>query len=215
MTDAFKRPYNSPARRSQAAGTQQRIVAATRALFLSKGYAATTMADVAAAAAVSVQTVYSAAGGKAALAKRVWDVTVAGDLEAVPMNLRPQIQALMAEPDPVVAVHLYARLSRQVYERLGPLARVLRAGAVSDESLRQLIDTTEGERLTGTTALAAHLHSREALRADLTPTSAGQRLWALNGGEVADGLTLRCGWSLDEYEAWLGESMTLAVLRTP
>jgi AcrR family transcriptional regulator len=162
MTGSLKRPYNSPARRSQAAGTQQRIVAATRALFLSKGYAATTMADVAEAAAVSVQTVYSAAGGKAALAKRVWDVTVAGDVEAVPMNLRPQIQQMMAEPDPVAVVGLYARMSRQIYERLGPLARVLRAGAVSDESLRQLIDTTEGERLTGTTAVAAHLHSREA-----------------------------------------------------
>jgi hypothetical protein len=32
---------------------------------------------------------------------------------------------------------------------------------------------------------------------------------------VADGLTLRCGWSLDEYEDWLAESMAHAVLRTP
>jgi AcrR family transcriptional regulator len=212
MADVRKRPYDSSARRLQAAGTQQRIVAATRDLFLARGYAATTMADVAAAAGVSVQTVYSAAGGKAALAKRVWDVTVVGDVEAVPMNLRPQMQELMAEPDPHSALLLYARLSRQVYERLGPLARVLRAGAAGDENLRRLIDTTEGERLTGTTALATHLHARGALRADLTPTSAGQRLWALNGGEVADGLTLRCGWTLDEYEAWLGESMAHAVL---
>jgi AcrR family transcriptional regulator len=215
MPNGHKRSYNSPARRLQAAGTQQRIVVAARELFLSQGYGPTTMADVAAAAEVSVQTVYSAAGGKAALAKRVWDVTVAGDLEAVPMNLRPHAQELRAEPDPVVALHLYARMSRQVYERLGPLARVLRAGAVVDEGLRQLIDTTEGERLTGTTSVAQHLASRGALRGDLTPTSAGQRLWALNGPDVADGLTLRCGWSLDEYEAWLGESMIHAVLPTP
>jgi AcrR family transcriptional regulator len=215
MSNGHKRSYNSPARRLQAAGTQQRIVAAARELFLSQGYGPTTMADVAAAAEVSVQTVYSAAGGKAPLAKRVWDATVVGDVEAVPLSLRPQAEEMRAEPDPAVALHLYARLSRQVYERLGPLARVLRAGAVSDENLRRLIDTTEGERLTGTTAVAAHLHARGALRVDLTPTSAGHRLWALNGGEVADGLTLRCGWSLDEYEAWLGESMIHAVLPTP
>jgi AcrR family transcriptional regulator len=215
MPERLTRPYDSPARRSQAAGTQQRIVAATRELFLSRGYAATTMADVAAAAGVSVQTVYSAAGGKAGLAKRAWDVTVVGDLEAVPLRLRPEMQELMGEPDPAVILRLYARLSRQVYERLGPLARVLRAGAAGDGSLLQLIDTTEGERLTGTTALAAHLHTMGALRANLTPESAGQRLWALNGGEVADGLTLRCGWSLDEYEDWLAESMAHAVLRTP
>ena len=215
MAERHKRPYDSPARRSQAAGTQQRIVEATRDLFLSRGYAATTMADVAAAAGVSVQTVYSAAGGKAGLAKRVWDATVVGDLEAVPMMLRPEIQEMRDEADPAVVLRLYARLSRQVYERLGPLARVLRAGAAGDATLLQLIDTTEGERLTGTTALAAHLHAMGALRADLTPASGGQRLWVLNGGEVADGLTLRCGWSLDEYEAWLGESMAHAVLRTP
>src|ERR671913_1999190 len=108
MSDGRKRSYDSPARRSQAAGTQQRIVAATRELFLSRGYAATTMADVAAAAGVSVQTVYSAAGGKAGLAKRVWDATVVGDLEAVPMSLRPQAEEMRAEPDPAVALHLYA-----------------------------------------------------------------------------------------------------------
>src|SRR5215207_4617853 len=121
MSDGRKRSYDSAARRSQAAGTQQRIVAATRELFLSTGYAATTMADVAAAAGVSVQTVYSAAGGKATLAKRVWDATVAGDTEAVPMSLRPQAQAMVTEPDPATALRMYARLSREVYERLGPL----------------------------------------------------------------------------------------------
>lgn len=214
MSEDVKRKYDSSRRRQHAAATQQRIVAAARELLLQRGYPGTTMADVAAAAGVATQTVYSAiGGGKAALAKRVWDVTIAGDLDAAPLSARPQIQALLAEPDPARKLAVYARLSRQIYERLGPFARVLRAGAAGDSDLQQLIDTTERERLTGTTALATHLDAQGALRPRLTAARAGHRLWVLDGGEVADGLVLRCGWSLSEYQDWMAESMIDAVLR--
>jgi AcrR family transcriptional regulator len=215
MVQDVKRNYDGSRRREQAAITQQRVVSAARELFLARGYAATTMADVAAAADVVVQTVYSSAGGKAALAKRVWDVTIAGDFEPVPLQARAQVQAIRSERDPRRVLTLYAALSRDVYQRLGPLARVLRAGADRDEELRALIDTTERERLAGTGAIAAHLHAAGVLRPGLAADRAGHRIWALNGGEVADGLTLRCGWSLDEYEVWLAESMIAAVLPGP
>lgn len=214
MAGTVKRKYDSSGRREQAAATELRIVTAARELLLERGYPGTTMTEVAAAAGVATQTVYSAlGGGKAALVKRIWDVTIAGDLDPVPLRERPQIQALLAEPDPARTLAGYARLSREVYERLGPLARVLRAGAAGDPVLQRLIDTTERERLTGTTALAAHLDDHGALRPGLTAARAGQRLWALNGGEVADGLVLRCGWSLEEYQGWMAESMINAVLR--
>jgi AcrR family transcriptional regulator len=213
MAAEVKRNYCSPRRREKAAATQSRIIASTRALLLKRGYAATTMADVAAAAGVAVQTVYSSTeGGKAALAKRVWDVTIAGDLDPVPLGDRPQFQELLAEPDPSRKLALYARLSRQIYQRMGTLARVLRAGAAAgDAELQQLIDVTERERLRGTTSLAAHLDAVGALPPGLTVERAGHRLWALNAPELADGLTSLCGWTLDEYQAWLAESMISAL----
>ena len=53
------RRYDSSARREQARATRRQVLAAATALFLERGYAATTMADVAARAGVVVQTVYS------------------------------------------------------------------------------------------------------------------------------------------------------------
>jgi len=215
--NAPRRRYDNSRRREHAAGTQARILDAARTLMLERGYAATTMTDIAAAAGVAVQTVYNAVGGgKATLAKRVWDVTVAGDLDPVPLRARPSIQALFDEPVPPRKLARYATLCRQLYERLGPLARVLRAGAAAgDSELRHLVDTVERERLDGTTSIAAHLSALGALRPGLTVERAGHRLWALNAAETGDALVLRCGWSLDEYEVWMTEMMIAALLRTP
>jgi AcrR family transcriptional regulator len=215
MPDDVKRPYDSPQRREQATATRMRIVQAARTLLLQRGYASTTMADVAAAAGVAVQTVYSAiGGGKAALASQVWDITLAGDAEQVPMSARAPFQAILDDPDPHGKLQRYAHVSREIYDRLGPVARVLRAGAAAgDADLQQLVETTEQQRLTGTALLARHLDELGALRPGLSVEAAGHRLWALNAPELADGLTLRCGWSLDELEDWMADSMAHAVLR--
>jgi AcrR family transcriptional regulator len=172
------------------------------------------MADIAAAAGVAVQTIYNAVGGgKAAVFKRVWDVAVAGDLEPVPLVARSEIRALLDDPVPVNKLNRYAALSRQLYERVGPLARVLRAGAAAgNHDLIQLRETVERERLRGTSSIAAHLSEVGALRPDLTVTRAGHRLWVINAGETGDALVLACGWSLDEYQAWMAETMTFALL---
>ena len=92
----------------------------------------------------------------------------------------------------------------------------MRAGAAAgDPELQQLLDTVEGERLVGTARIAAHLSAVDALRPELTVEHAGHRLWAINAAETGDGLVLRCGWSLDDYEAWLTEMMIAAVLPPP
>ena len=211
-----KRNYDSSRRRREAQGTEVKILDAARTLFLGAGYASTGMADIAAAAGVAVQTIYNVlGGGKAAVFKRVWDVAVAGDVESVPLAARSEIRALLDDPLPAHKLNRYAALSRQLYERVGPLARVLRAGAAAgDDDLVQLHTTVERERLRGTSSIAAHLSEVGALRPDLTVTRAGQRLWVINAGETGDALVVGCGWSLDEYQGWMAESMTFALLRS-
>ena len=54
------RPYESPLRREQAAATRRQILQAAQRLFERQGYAATTIAQIAAEAGVSVKTVYVA-----------------------------------------------------------------------------------------------------------------------------------------------------------
>ena len=88
------------------------MIAAARTLLLAKGHADTTMKDVAATAGVSVETVYKAFGGKAALLKRVYDVLLVGDEEQMPLRQRPEILAIATKPDPRDKNARYAGIAR-------------------------------------------------------------------------------------------------------
>src|SRR3954469_4352156 len=101
MTPAVKtkRRYDSSRRREMADVNRRAILDAARELFLSHGYAATTIAEIASAAGVSVETVYKAFRNKPGVAKAVFDVGVVGEDEPVPMFERPEIKAVAAAPN--------------------------------------------------------------------------------------------------------------------
>jgi AcrR family transcriptional regulator len=207
------RTYSSPLREEQARQTQRRILDAAYDLFLAQGYTATTVNAIAAAAGVSAQTVYKAFGTKPALVKRLYDVRLVGDEEAVPLAERPEVRALYAEEDPRRFLAGYARLGRELLDRLGPLVRVLLAGArAGDPDLREFVDTVNGERLVGTGMTARRLAELGALRAGLSVERARDAIWTLNSVEVWSLLTEERGWSAEEYEQWVGRAMVDAVL---
>ena len=210
------RSYRSPLREEQARQTQRRIVDAAYRLLLEQGYTATTMAGVAAAAGVSTQTVYKAFGSKPALVKRVYDVTLIGDDEPVAFADRPGAAALRAETDPRRFLAGYAALGRGLIERLGPLLRVLLAGArAGDPELRAFVDTVNAERLTGAGQIADRLASLGVLRDGMTVERARDVIWTLNSVEVWSLLTEQRGWSGDEYAHWVGRAMGDATLPPP
>jgi AcrR family transcriptional regulator len=76
------RPYDARRRRERAEqerqATRRRVVEAARGLFPTKGYVATTMADVAREAGVALQSLYTAGKSKADLLRLVTDLAVGG-----------------------------------------------------------------------------------------------------------------------------------------
>src|SRR3954468_19555897 len=94
-----KRSYDSSGRQAQARARRLAVVLAARDLFQRKGFRATTIAAVAERAGVSAESVYKGFGTKAALAKAVFDLAVAGDDEPVPVAQRPAMGAIHSEPD--------------------------------------------------------------------------------------------------------------------
>lgn len=210
------RSYRSPLREEQARQTQRRILDAAYELLLEQGYTATTMAGVAAAAGVSAQTVYKTFGTKPALVKRVYDVTLAGDDEPVPFADRPEARALREETDARRFLLGYAAMGRAMAERLGPLLRVLVAGArAGDPELQAFVDTVNGERLTGATMMVRRLVQLQALRDGVSDEQARDAIWTLNSVEVWSLLTEQRGWSGEEYADWVGRAMADAVLPYP
>ena len=206
------RSYTSPLRAEQARQTRRRILDAAAGLLLERGYAATTMSAVAAAAGVSAQTVYKVFGSKPALVKQLYDVTLVGDDEPVPFGERPEVRAAYAETDPRRFLAAYAGLGRLLLDRLGPLLRVLLAGARSGEpDLLAFVDTVNAERLAGTTMVARRLAEIGGLRPGLSVERARDAIWTLNSVEVWSLLTEQRGWSAAECEEWVGRAMADAV----
>ena len=77
------RPYRSVVRAEQARRTRGRVLEVAHRLFVERGYPATSMRAVAAAADVAVPTVELLFGTKPRLLTAVIDVAIAGDDEAV------------------------------------------------------------------------------------------------------------------------------------
>src|ERR1700710_1654936 len=86
-----KRAYHSPRRVQQAAETRRVILDAARELFVRVGYTATTVAEVASQAAVSVDTVYAAVGRKPALLRELVETSISGTEQAVPAEQRDYV----------------------------------------------------------------------------------------------------------------------------
>ena len=154
------RRYESPARDEQAAATRRRIRAAADALFLERGYAGTSMSDVAAAAGVSRPTVFNAFGSKAALLKEVADVRLAGDDAPQDVLSRPLGRRMLATEDPEELLRLHAQLGGELMERIAPLLGVITAAAATDEDAATLLAVQEDGRLFGMGATVDRLVER-------------------------------------------------------
>jgi AcrR family transcriptional regulator len=207
------RRYSSSLRSEQTAVGRRRILDAAAVLFSEHGYLGTTIAQIAAAAGVSTQSVYNMAGGKAELLKAVYDAAVAGDDEPVPVAQRPLIQAMIAAPEPREALALYARLGREIAQRTHRLVTVVLAqAATGDAALTEFAAQIETQRAIGTEATARHLASRFELRTGLSEQRAADILWTLTAPDIVERLVIKRNWSWDAYEHWLADTMATTLL---
>jgi AcrR family transcriptional regulator len=209
-----RRPYDSPHRREQAAATRRKIVAAAEPLFLKRGYPGTTMAAIADAAGVVVETVYRAFGSKAALFGAVVEAALAGGVERAetPVEERPAIAALIAEHDPYRQVAMYAATQPGIHRRAGPLLRAVRNAAGIDGEVRRVWDELEAQRYAGQRRFAELLAARGALRATTNLDTAADLIWALCALAIYDMLVLERGWSHQDYQAWLADTLAHGLL---
>lgn len=207
------RKYVSTLREENAETTRLRIAEVTRVLMLEHGYAATTMAQIARSAGVAVQTLYATCpGGKPALARLVHDVSLAGDARLLPLADRPEVHAIITERDPAMKLTLYAAMATVMFQRADPFQRILREAAVSDSAMRELLASTELERLTGTQGPAEHLAEVGALRDGLTVDRARDQIYVFTSFELFDRFTRTCGWTVPEFEEWLARTLCAVLL---
>jgi AcrR family transcriptional regulator len=207
-----KRRYASPLRASQARATQARVVAAAARLFAERGYVATSIDAIAAAAGVSRMTVFSAVGGKPALLRRAYEVAVRGDDEETPLGQRPDARAILALRDPAALLTAYAHVCVGIGERFAGLWEAIRAAAHSDAEARALCEAIAGERRYGAGRVVAAVGALGGLRAGLDADAATDILWVLNDASLYDALVVRRSWPVERFDAWLAAAMRSQLL---
>jgi AcrR family transcriptional regulator len=209
-----RRRYHSQRRQAQAAQTRHDILTAAQQLFLQRGYTGTTLASIAEAAGVVVETIYRAYGSKAALFKTVLEAAIAGGAARAerPPDQRPAIQAVINETNPRRQLQLYAATQPGIHARIGPLARVLAEAAAAEPELAEVSRQLEAQRLDGMGRFAQLLADRGALRPDLSVQEARDVLWTLNAHAVHDLLVTQRGWSPERYRDWLADTLARALL---
>ncbi|MDQ4117619.1 MAG: TetR/AcrR family transcriptional regulator [Actinomycetota bacterium] len=212
MVDRVKRRYDSSRRREQALENRRRIIAAAHALFVEKGYGRTTIADIAGAAGVASETVYAAFRNKPALLHRAWDVAVGGDEQDVHLLDRPELRAVLAEPDLATRLTRFAEVNTAVMRRTAPLLRALRGAAASERAAAELVVEADTARLEAIGTHAAR--AADTGRLAVSEQECRDVLWSTTDGTLWHRLVVERGWTDERYAGWLGR-MWVAMLVVP
>jgi AcrR family transcriptional regulator len=204
--DAEHRQYDSLLRTARADDTRDRIAAAARALFVSRGWGNTTVREVARQAGVSVPTVYAVYGNKKGLATALMD---AADLAADPLRALAEAQA--AAGDPPRQLRASVAFDRRLFERAGDVITLLRDAGRTEPDLAAA--HREGPRR-GDQARLRIFSSWPAgtLREGVDPQRAVDVYAAVCSIDAYRELTLERGWTPDEVQQWWAETLTRELL---
>jgi AcrR family transcriptional regulator len=207
------RRYNSPRRREQAAATRHEILEAAQRLFERQGYAATTMAAIAAEAGVALKTVYVAFETKSGVLRALWHLLLRGDEADVPMGERQWYRDVLSETDPKRQLRLLAKNSRAVKARAAALMKVIRDAAPTEPDIEALWSRIQSDFHEIQRPIVAALEERDALRPELDVARATDLLWTLNHPDLWHLLVGERGWTAEEYEQWFADAVCSQLLR--
>jgi AcrR family transcriptional regulator len=196
-------------RERQAQLTRTEILEAARRLFAERGYARTSVRNIAEAAGVSAQTVYDSIGSKQALVTRLNDLI---DEEA---DVAGIARAAAQSGDPQRVAALSAAVTRSILEHCGDIVHALVTGAAAEPDLEVALADGQRRHLEGARMVVGLLREQGALAETLDPEAAVDTLSALSDIRVALMLQESYGWSLDRIEAWIATTTQTLLLAPP
>lgn len=194
------RRYDSPLRAAQAEQTRRRIVVAGSRLLSERGWAGTSMREVAREAGVSVETIYATVGSKPDLLKVAMDNATVGDDAPVPLAERPEFRRMASGSlrDRLTAA---AELMAEINGRGAALHRVLEDGARSEPRLAEQLVVTRTNRWQ-TTRVGVEAVLGRAVERDQV-----DEIYVVIGPATYRAFVEECGWSREQYTRWLADAL--------
>ena len=200
-------------RSERAEQTRRRIVEAATTLFAVRGFVATTMESIAEQADVAVETVYSRFRTKANLLDAILEPAIVGVTDGRDLFDLPAIAQIRECPDQRTQVRMLASFSRGILERSAVAHRILRSAAASDPAAADLQRADAKRRGDGQRLYIDMLGANGPLRDGLSPDDAAATYSALSNPDTYALLVGERNWTADKFEQWLGDSLTLLLLR--
>jgi AcrR family transcriptional regulator len=205
-----RRRYDSSRRRQQALRTREAILEAARQLFLSGGYAGTTIVSIADAADVSVETIYKGFGGKPGLVRAIAEKALEG-AGPIPAEQRSDEMRTL-ERDPYRVMQRWGTFVTEVAPLAAPIGLLMRTAAANDPEMAALLEELDRARLVRMEHNARQLFERGDFRDGVTLEHARDVLWAYSSPELYELLVLRQRWPLELYGQFAAEGMIAALL---
>ncbi len=205
-----RRRYDSSGRRERARQTRDLIIDIAERSFLADGYAVTTVAAIAAAARVSVETIYKGFSGKPGLVRAIVERGLAGQ-RPVPAEQRSD-HIRNTEPDPRRILAAWGTFTAEIAPRVAPVLALARDAAASDPELARTLEQISAARLDRMTINAGGLFEAGHLRPEITPAEAADILWTYSSPELYELLVIRRGWPAERYGRFVGQALIAALL---
>jgi len=200
---------SSPSLRERKAQlTRDEILRAARRLFAERGYARTSVRDIARSAGVSAQTVYDSVGSKQALVSSLNDLI---DTEA---GIPGLARAAAESDDPRELAATNARITRSILEHCSDIVHALVTGAAAEPELAAVLSEGQRRHLEGARRIVGLLRQRDAL-GSIDPDEAVETLAVVTDIRFALALQESYGWSLDRIESWMAATSRTLLLDQP
>ena len=187
-------------RRAEAGGcgartaTRERVVAAAAPLFVARGYLDTTMAELAAAADVAVQTLYLAFGSKAAVLQAVWEA-------AGPDRPTAWAEALAAAEDGPAGAGATRRTDDRRGRAPSPAGRRV-AGAAADPEPAELLAAARAAALDVHARAVDELAEHPGFTVDMSLQRATDVVATMLAPETYGLLVVQQGWTTPDWAEW-------------
>lgn len=213
MEPVKRRTYDTTGRRAAAEQTRLRVLEVARDLFSTRGYAATSVADIALGAGVSIDTLYSSVGRKPELLLAVHDMELAGGGPPVDAEERDYVKRVRAATTGREKIALYADALADVLPRTVPLLVALREAGLADPECQSVYESIGERRSTHMRTFAADLRDTGDVREDLDDDEIADVVWAMNGPDFY--LLMRSrGRTPEQYAALVSDIWTRTFLRS-
>lgn len=201
-----RRRYDTKLRSERALGTRERILDAAKELFTAHGVEKVTIGKIASAAGVSGPTVYALFQSKTGILKAVIERSFFGARYA---EIAKQAETAR---DPEEILRITASISRVILDTEREEIGLMRGVAALSPELNEIERELEAVRFTLQESRARLLVKSAPAARRLGLVRVRDILWMYTGRDVYRMLVLERGWSSDEYEGWLAETLIAALI---